>query len=413
MPATYRARAAAALAALALAACASRPLAPAPADAAAGAPPAVLAPALWNENFDAGLGELGLRLGGSAPLEGAMPLFDSDLSFAGLERRLQYSAGYEVDPGDLLNPDAASRWRADTLPQTVSSQTVSQRLQLKLDELAGAPLTVGAQYRQQEALQVAGTTASAQQAMDLRWAPSFAAVHLNWMPEGAPVDTTQALRCDRSGQISVPLTAQGDAPGRYVSVDARTRLCRVAAGDDPALAELTANTWSTGLRWGRASRETALRLQSVTPGPGANVIESDRPLTAGSGYELRLSQQRQLGDWQAKAGLAWRRPPEALHPAFELPEASPWATSAELQRRLGAANVAASWQRGDAYWFLPNVRAPADTFALSVDFSPWAVDGLGRYTPTMAMSYSWMRSDNQSVRDDQQSLNWNLSFPWR
>jgi hypothetical protein len=415
-----RRRAVAFAAALGLAACAGQP-AQAPAlPPTIVATPAVAVPAaapLWSERYGVPVGDIALRVGGSTPLEGAAPLLNSGVSFAGLDQRLQYSAGYQVDPGDLLNPNTASQWRADALPQSVSSQTINQQLKLKLvDAMAGAPVYVGAQYQQQESLRVNGSSESAQQAMDVNWAPGFAAVHLNWMPEGAPIDTLQALQCDRSGQVSVPLaTLLGDSTGgRYVALDARARACRVS-GDDPALALLTANTWSTGLRWGRATRETALRLQSVTPGVNTGVIASDRPLTAGSGYELRLSQQRALGDWQAKAGVAYRRPPEAERSLASEAESahSPWATSAELRRQLAAMSIAASWQRGDAYWFLPDIRQQADTFALSVNFAPWSTALLGSYTPTMAMSYNWVRADSGNTRDDDQAVNWNVSFPWR
>jgi len=403
---TVRFPAAIACLALALTACAGRPAAP----ERAASPAYGDSPVLWSGDFDAEILEVGLHLGGSAPLESAAPIFDSGLRFAGLERRVHYSAGYQLAPGELLDPEAAQRWRGNALPQTVGSQILRQRLQVELDELFGAPLTLGAEHQQQDALLLVGARESTRQVMDLRWTPAFAVVHLNWQPSGGPVDSTQALQCDRSGLISVPLAAPEEARGRSLSIDARTRFCRVAAAQ-PGLAQLTANTWSTGVRWGRSNRETAVHVQGVTPGPGANVIRSDRPLTSGSGYELSLTQLRQLGDWQAKAGLAWRRPPEAQRRYLEL-QRSPWATSAELQRRLGAASVAASWRRGDIYWFLPSASAPADIFALSVDFAPWAIEVLGRYTPSMAMSYSWVRSDD-ALREDQQSLNWNLSFPWR
>ena len=405
------------LAALGLAACASeapRPLPTrlndVPLSTAMAVPGA--APQVWNESFGPGVGELGLRFASNAPLESAAPLLSTGLNFAGLARRLQYSAGYQFSPGDLLNPDAAQQWRSDALPQSVGTQTLHQQLRLQIDTLAGAPLTVGARSTQQDALLFEGSSESQQQAMDLSWAPSFASMRLNWTPEGAPVDARQALQCDRSGQLSVPLAGLlgSDAGDRHLAVDARARQCRVS-GDDATLARLTANTWSTGLRWGGARRETALRLQSVTPGVDANVVASDRPLTAGSAYELRVSQSRALGDWQARAGVAYRRPPQALRVLAAPPEASPWATSAELSRRVHDLTVAASWQRGDLYWFLPDISEPADTFALALNFAPWAGVVPGAYTPTMAMSYSWVRADGAG--DDEQTVNWNLSFPWR
>lgn len=397
-------------AALLLAACASVP----PPAAPAAATPAA---ARWRGGYDAGVGDVDLQLGGTAPLEGSGPLLSSGFSFAGLAQRVGYRAGYEVEPGDVLDPAAASTWRAGALPQSLGRQTLEQQLRLRLDPLYGAPVTVGAQYRQQEALLLEGQRATAQQSVDLAWAPAFAAFRLNWTPEGAPADSGQALQCEVSGQLQLPIAAPGGAgrDARRLAVDARTRACRVLAAEaTPAAASLGARTWSTGLRWGGTAQETALRLQSVTPQAGAALL-AERPPIAGSGYELRLSEQRALGDWQASGGLAYRRAPEAVGDAPG--ENSPWAANARLTRRLSNVAVAASWTRGDPYWFLPDLRQAADNFALSLDFSPWANSLWHGYAPTMAVSYSWLRADAGNTvgngRDADQSINWNLAFPWR
>ncbi|MGH8446482.1 MAG: hypothetical protein ACREVL_14515 [Solimonas sp.] len=419
-----------------LAACAGVPAQQVGADAGPAAPAPVVAPVSpvaaapiapqgWSESYGAGVGQVGVHFAGNAPLESSAPLLNSGVSFAGLDQRLQYSAGYQISPGDLLNPAAVNNWRANALPQSVGSQTVNQQVKVQSDPVYGAPLTVGARYQQQASLLVNGESETAQQAMDLGWAPDFAAFQLNWTPEGAPVDAMQALQCDISGQVRVPLTmlSSGTAGGRFIALDAGTRACKVV-GDDAALGLLSANTWSTAVRWGKPSRETALRLQSVTPGPGAGVVESERPMTVGSGYELKVSQKRSLGDWQANAGVAYRRPPEAERAANPLagdyaggigggPASSPWAANAELTRRLAMLSVAATWRRGDPYWFLPEVRQAADTFGVAVDLSPWAATLWNSYTPTLAMSYNWTRAEAGSTRDDEQSINWNIAFPWR
>jgi hypothetical protein len=407
-----------------LAACASVPAQPPASAASAPVAPVAAAPIAsqsWSESYGAGVGQVGVHFAGNTPLASSAPLLNSGVSFAGLDQRLQYSAGYQISPGDLLNPAAANNWRANALPQSVGSQTVNQQVKVQSDPVYGAPLTVGAHYQQQASLLVNGESETAQQAMDLGWAPDFAAFHLNWTPEGAPVDAMQALQCDVSGQVRVPLTAlaSSTAGGRFVALDAGTRACKVV-GDDPALGPLSANTWSTAVRWGKPSRETALRLQSVTPGPGAGVVESERPMTVGSGYELKVSQKRSLGDWQANAGVAYRRAPEAERAASATGNdyvgglaSSPWAANAELTRRLAMLSVAATWRRGDPYWFLPDVRQAADTFGVAVDLSPWAATLWNSYTPTLAMSYNWTRAEAGSTRDGDQSINWNIAFPWR
>lgn len=370
----------------------------------------------WIGQYAAGLGDVALHLGGNAPLDSDGPLLSSGFSFAGLDQRLSYSAGYRIEPGDFLTPGAASTWRADALPQSVGSRVVSQQVGVRLLPLYGAPVLVGAQYRQQAALLINGETQIDQQSVDVNWSPAFVALHLNWTPEGAPTDATQALQCDASGKLRVPVTAS--AAHRELAFDAGTRTCHVV-GDSAALDALTANTWSTGMQWGQAAQQTSLQLQSVTPGAGANVVASEHPLTAGSGYALQLAQQRAFGDWQANGGVIWRRPPEALRSDVAGPgQHSPWAANAQLSRRLSKVSVAASWQRGDPYWFLPDVRQSSDNFALTVDFSPWASTiWRGSYAPTMALSYNWLRAEDGNTvgngRSEDQAINWNLRFPWR
>ncbi|NKF22152.1 hypothetical protein [Solimonas marina] len=369
----------------------------------------------WSSDYEGGLGDLALRLGGHTPMEAGGPIVSSGLSFAALDKRLSYSAGYRVDPGDFLTPSAVDSWRSDAMPSSVGSQVLSQQANLKLDPIYGAPIMLGARYRQQDALLINGNSQTDEQALDLNWAPKFVALHLSWAPAGAPVDTMQALQCGVSGQVRVPVNAflGGQRRGRFFAIDAGSRECHVV-GDTAALDELTANTWSTGVSWGHEARETMLQVQGVTPGPGANVIKSTRPLTAGSGYEVELTQKRKLGRWQATGGVAWRRPPDPIHDHGD--DSSPWAASAKLSRRVSMVEVAASWRRGDPYWFLPDVRQQSNNFAVTVDFSPWASTFWdGKYTPTMALSYSWMRADDSETttgRTEDQAINWSVAFPW-
>lgn len=352
-----------------------------------------------------------LHVDGNAALFGGSSYLNSGLSIAGLDNRLSYRAGYELQPGALM-PSAAQSW-SPALPQTVGSQTLSQQLNLDLTSLYGAPVLVGARYRQQEALLLNGETQLGQQSMNLSWAPAFAALALDWTPEGAGIDPAQALQCDVSGQLRVPL-AQWVGGLRALSIDAGTRACRVV-GSDERLAMLTANTWAAGMNWGRPALQTSLRVQGVSAS-GTAVSADGLSRTAeapGTGYEVKLSQSRVLGDWNAVAGVAWRLAPEVPHGGPAEVAGSPWAASAELSRRLAQASIAASWKRGDPYWFLPDINETADRFAVTVDFSPWAARQWNTYRPTLAMSYNWARYDAAASGGNDQSINWNVSIPWQ
>ncbi len=352
-----------------------------------------------------------LHVDGNAAVFGSSSYLNSGVSVAGLDNRLSYSAGYELQPGALM-PSAAQSW-SPALPQTVGSQTLSQQLNLDLASLYGAPVLVGARYRQQEALLLSGETQLGQQSMNLSWAPAFAALALDWMPEGAGIDPSQALQCDVSGRLQVPL-AQWVGGLRALRLDAGTRACRVV-GSDERLAMLSASTWAAGMNWGRPALQTSLRVQGVTANGTAAVADGLSPTAAapGTGYEFQLSQSRALGDWSAVAGVAWRQAPEAPRGVVTEAIGSPWAASAELSRRLAQASIAASWKRGDPYWFLPDINETADRFAVTVDFSPWAARQWSTYRPTLAMSYNWARYDDATTGGDDQSINWNVSIPWR
>lgn len=341
------------------------------------------------------------QLAAELPQLAGEPLFSSGLSLAGLGDRLAYSAAYRVQT------DAAAS-------ATFGSQQLQQRFSLRLPALYGAPLQLDARAEQQTALLTETATQRAQQAMELRWAPSFAALRMTWTPEGAAADAAQALRCDVAGQLSVPLRDGGSS--RFATLDAGTRTCAVLS-PDAQTAGLSAQTWSAGLRWGAGQRETSVRVLGVTPEPIGLAAHpaSLTPAAAGESpdaYELRIAQQRALGAWQARADLAWRRPPDGQDAVLRT-ASSPWAASAELSRQLAMTKLSASWQRGDPYWFLAGVQEEADRLALRVDLSPWAAT-LGHLpTPSLAMSYQWTRLEGGDRLHDDQSLRWDLSFPWR
>lgn len=346
--------------------------------------------------------QLDLQMDGSVPRVGARaPLFSSGLSFAGLGQMLQYNAGYELKPGDVWAP------ASDKAPQSYGSQHLRQQLQVRLPAFYGAPLLLGAESQQQDSLLLNGEAQQLQQSMDLQWSPAFAALQLSWIPEGAAVDPSQALRCAVAGHVSIPLIDAGAR--RSAAFDAGARSCAVVA-DTLQPNALSAQTWSAGVRWGAPHRETSVRVLGVA---ADTFITGRVEGTAETAYELRLAQQREVGEWQARADVAWRRAPTATEAELRAMQASPWAASAELSRRLAQLRLAASWKRGDPYWFLSEMQEAADRFALTLDLSSWA-SSLGYVrAPSLAMSYQWSRLGSGDTVQDDQSIHWNVSFPWR
>src|SRR5690606_27343436 len=123
-----------------------------------------------------------------------------------------------------------------------------------------------------------------------------------------------------------------------------------------------------------------------------------------------LEHEERIGAWSARAGVAWRQ-------RADVAGADPgnWASDAQLSRDLGWMRVAAQWQSGDRYWFMPGGSLSSDDLALSLDFSTWAAQRWPGYTPTFLLAYRWQRVEPglSAAGHEDGAVEWRVSLPWR
>ncbi len=347
-----------------------------------------------------------LSLDGAVPFltASSAPLLSSKVSLQAMESLLSLHADYALSPGDVLNPGDAARWNQKTLPQSVGAQSMGQEARLRLPQLSGAPLMVSMRYRQQDRWLIAGATQDIQQAVNLQWEPSYAAFQLNWMQQGKQLDPRLALDCPVDGAVKVPLRPASE----HLALRVGGRSCSVQLPADLA-AQLDAYTWSAALQWSDAQRRAALRAQVIEPGPAPG-YDNSAMVPLSSAYELSMQHEQSLGDWDASASVAWRRPPSAT--GYE--DGANWVADAKLRRDLRALAVVARWSNGDRLWFVPEAGVRSDDLALSLDLSRWAAGLWPGAMPTMELSYQYQRARAASsaiYQDD--SILWRMSVPWR
>ncbi len=338
--------------------------------------------------------------GASARVEAAMPLLAaagapvlaSELSFAAIESRLQLRSEYRLLAGDLLTPTAAPRWHSGHPPQSLGTQSIVQDVQFALPRLAGSPLQVGLRYEQTDQWLAQSALQQLRQQLDVRWSPGPARVQVQWNAEGLPRDARNALDCALRGQLNVPVAAAA------LDLQLRGRDCQVDVTHQDGL---HAQTWSAGLHWSAGEHSSTVRLLNVDAEPLPQVMQRDV-----AAYEFGFEHARTLGDWVARAGVAWR--------ALDAPPAvagDTWVADASLRRELGLLTLAAQWQNGDRYWFLPGYSLPTDDLSLSLDLSRWAALRWPGFAPALAVSYQWQR--RPAAGYDDAAVRGQVSLPWR
>jgi hypothetical protein len=349
--------------------------------------------------------QLAVRVDGAAPLTtlAGQPLFASEMSLATTDQRVALRSDYALSAGELLSPADAARWRPGTVPQTLGSQRIGQQADLRLHTVAGAPVMLNLRHEQEQLWLQDTAIAQQREGVGLRWAPEVAAVDVQWQGREAPVDTRNALACSLRSTVNVPVAPLDPR----LAVQVGGRACEVVPLDVTAPAG-QAQTWSAGLGWGDSDqRRAALRLLMVNAENNA----ASAAVSRASAHELGVEHEERMGPWSARAGVAWRQRDAVAHDD----EAGRWAGDARLSRDLGTMSVAAQWQSGDRYWFLPGASTPSDDLALSVDFSRWAAQRWPGYAPTLSLAYRWQRTDAGPTTDayEDGSLEWRLSLPWR
>ncbi|AXQ27555.1 hypothetical protein D0B54_02170 [Solimonas sp. K1W22B-7] len=326
----------------------------------------------------------------AAPQRAVLPGLNSDFTLGSSDGFLQYRAGYRVQPGQLFESGTST---VAAPSQQVALQTLGQNADVRLSELAGAPLRLGISYEQRSEWQLAGEAQNAQQAVNLGWAPPIAAFDLKWSNSTAPA---APLDCALEGTMQMPL------PAEALALNLRGRSCRVVL-PDASVAGLDARTWSAALEWGAQARRSQLRLQAIDPVPVAGAGTSD----PAAGYELGLMRKHDLGPWSAQTQFAWRRAPDAQNPAL----AEGWSSDASLRRQLRGVGLSAGLASGvNPAWFLPDAAQRSNQLNLGLDLSRWAGGLLPGMTPETGLFYSHTRSigTEESFYDDM--LQWKFSL---
>lgn len=334
--------------------------------------------------------QLALSLDAAVPLMTVadQPVFAGEVSLQAIDALLSLKSGYILHTGDLLTPDEADRWRANLLPTTLGRQRIGQEARLQLPVAGPAPLTL-VMRDERESLWLDETDIETRRhGFDLRWAPAFADVRLQWDLAALPWDARSALDCPVHARLAVPLSSaawRAELGGRACSVSG---MPGDVLGPD-------AQTWSAGAHWQAAGRRLGLRVLAVEAG-------STDVATAAQALEVGLDHERRIGAWTAHSGLAWRETAGA-------DRTDDWAMEARLRREIGTVALSAQWQSGDRYWFLPDHTVPTEDLALSLDLSDWLARQWPVELPTLQLSYQW-RSGVDDWRDE--SLQWRLWMPW-
>lgn len=321
------------------------------------------------------------------------PLFSSEVSFRAIDSMLSVRSGYSLGAGDLLTPAEALRWRVGLLPRSLGKQRIGQEARVQLPSFAGAPLILAMRHEQESVWMPDTAVQNLRQGLDLQWSPSFARLRLQWDMEALPWDTRNALDCPLRGQVVMPLLDD------IWSMQLGGRNCAVTP-PNVDFQTGAAQTWSAGVHW-RSSEQQFSTLRVLAVQAQQVDVTTIHPDPA---YEVGLDLERRLGEWAAKAGVAWRAS-DAVNASGEA-----WVADASLRRNLGLMALTAQWQTGDRYWFQPDFSQPTDDLALSVDMSRWAALRWPGHAPTLALSYQWRTAAN-GYRDD--SLQWRMWLPWR
>lgn len=324
------------------------------------------------------------RLGGGHHGEA---LLETDLSVGLAADSLRYEASYSLERGDVLSVIEADTGRT-AAPTRLTGQSIGQRLELDLPELAGSPLSLGFDNKFSSAWLVSGYSESRHSTADLHWSPGPAAVDVEWSGTRLPFDASTALACDLRSTIRVP-THEGSGHSEGVSLTGGK--CSIAARDGP-FADVTTRTFGLHYEWKHPGRASTAELKVIDPAWDRYDVQWN----ADPGYELGLSHRRDFGSLSARAVVLLRQasiwdgaaPPGELRTASD----SSWATTTSLTWKLPHASVTANWARGeDPLWFTPEIGERRDRFGLALNLSQWVRTLLPDASPKFAMNWNWSR----------------------
>lgn len=354
-----------------------------------------------------GLGKVEVNVAGAMPLAagGASPMLASRVR-VGEDAPVRYQASYTVNPGDVVSSIGSNNAHA---PTRLGGQMLGQRLDMRLLEFAGAPLSLGVSSEVHSQWTVSGQVRDQRERASLSWSSSLASLNLEWMGPTLGRDPSLALDCGVQLSLRVPTVRQGT--GRQ-GLSMAGRECRVQNAQS-RYGELDAHTVGIAYAWDGEQRKTRLELAMIDP------VWRDRPQLRDldPAWELGLKHSIERGPWSARstvalrqatvwdagAGAAWYADAAARHTETWL------GTDASVARQLSVVSVSASWVHGaDPMWFMPDMGQRNQRFVLGLDFSRGVRHLLRGVEPRLAMRWDWSQArtrDDQVASDNKLALN--------
>lgn len=329
---------------------------------------------------------------------------DSRVSVAVPYDIAQYQAGYAIQGGDVVlrlgdNTDAAPLLLP---PAQIAGGAFTQTVATVLPSIAGGKPKLSFNTLNSSTLTSAGDTQRRERHQaQLAWTTTPVSVQLQWAAtERSVADPAQPLDCSLGGKLQLGLGVLGAADQ---SLQFGARSCNVDAPGRVA-SGLGVDSWSGAWQFGGVDQRGRLTFTMLETLPSPLQQDLD---PAASGYELRVSQTRSVGQWTGDTAVGVRRVS-----VVSGNEGSQWVAQANLRREIASVAITAGWQRdADPLWFVPGVASPTDQLALGLDLRSWLSQHLGLSDLVNAsLSYRWNESADPNLSGG--AVFWNLAKTW-
>jgi len=313
------------------------------------------------------------------------------------DRRLNYSARYVFESGNLLASLVEEGSSDSSVPTDIGQQTVQQQVQLNLTEDVRVPLQMGLENRRDYRFLLDGEQVSHTTRAHLDFKPEPVSFSLDWRP---PDELMAApMGCHLNGNLSMPLARE--TVGKHSMLDFSHSECHVRAADR-GLDEWAIQSRTVAWRWD-GDFKTALRYRQVLP-------QAQSLYSAGPAHEVGISHREEFSLFGVQLDVA-RREGGSQDSSSGHQRADHWVADLLVNGKLGLLDVTARFMRaGDPLWFMP-ASTPADSrrFSLLLDFGAWLKDEFPGLEADMSASFD--RTEQSNGVDDSQ-VNWNVSLTW-
>lgn len=309
-------------------------------------------------------------------------LFASGVGFGIDDELLRYRASYRLEAGDLFSFTEPGYTGAQP-PSTVAGQSFGHNVELRLPELAGAPLSLGVTSEVRDQWLLAGEQRSQSERANLTWSPGPATVDMQWSGGYAGFDPLLALSCNFAGTLQLPVPGGGRLT-QALRVSGRE--CIVA--ENTPYAGIPAQAWALGYVWSGAAQQSEARVRVIDPVWTGETFGTDLE----PGYQLGLSHRRDFGVLSAKALVSYRQAPALAADSLGMPADTSWSANASLTWHLPDASLSANWAQGvNPLWFVPDVLEQRDRFGLALDLSRWVESVAPISSPELGLRWDWSR----------------------